>query len=127
MPVAVGMYLPFSLSAGMMCGGIIRWFVEKRTKNNEKVHKEAIDKGTLFTSGLIAGEGLMGILLAVFAVVGWNIDISGKFNIGQIGSLVMWFLMLALLVYVCFGKENLNLIWKKQKKAEEPKEEPSDE
>ena len=112
MPVAVGMYLPFSLSAGIMCGGVIRWFVEKRTKKNEKFNKDAVERGTLYTPGLIAGEGLMGILLAVFAVLHWDIDISSKFSIGQIGSLIMWALMLATLVYVCFGKKNLKMIVK---------------
>lgn len=112
MPVAVGMYLPFSLSAGIMCGGVIRWFVEKRTKKNEKFNKEAVERGTLYTSGLIAGEGLMGILLAVFAVLHWDIDISSKFSIGQIGALIMWALMLGTLLYVCFGKKNLKMIVK---------------
>lgn len=112
MPVAVGMYLPFSLSAGIMCGGVIRWFVEKRTQKNEKFNKEAVERGTLYTSGLIAGEGLMGILLAVFAVLHWDIDISSKFSIGQIGALIMWALMLGTLLYVCFGKKNLKMIVK---------------
>lgn len=112
MPVAVGMYLPFSLSAGIMCGGVIRWFVEKRTKKNEKFNKDAVERGTLYTSGLIAGEGLMGILLAVFAVLHWDIDISSKFSIGQIGALIMWALMLGTLLYVCFGKKNLKMIVK---------------
>ena len=113
MPVAVGMYLPFSLSAGIMCGGAIRWFVEKRTKGDEKTNKEAVERGTLYTSGLIAGEGLMGILLAVFAVAHWDVDISSKFSIGQIGSLIMWVLMLATLLYVCFGKQGLKKAAKK--------------
>lgn len=113
MPVAVGMYLPFSLSAGIMCGGVIRWFVEKRLKNNEKESKEAVERGVLYTSGLIAGEGLMGILLAVFAVAHLDIDFSSKFSIGQIGSLIMWALMLGTLVYVCFGKKGLKSAAKK--------------
>lgn len=130
MPVAVGMYLPFSLSAGIMCGGIIRWFVEKRTKKNEKFNKEAVERGTLYTSGLIAGEGLMGILLAVFAVLHWDIDISSKFSIGQIGSLIMWALMLGTLLYVCFGKKNLKRIVKNsdvQYDSEKTAEDASDE
>lgn len=105
MPVAVGMYLPFSLSAGIMCGGIIRWIVDRKTKKDETLGKEATERGTLFTSGLIAGEGLMGILLAVFAVVGWNIDLSGKFSLGQIGALVIWVALLAYLLYICLGKD----------------------
>ena len=130
MPVAVGMYLPFSLSAGIMCGGAIRWFVEKRTKKDEKFNKEAVERGTLYTSGLIAGEGLMGILLAVFAVLHWDIDISSKFSIGQIGSLIMWALMLATLLYVCFGKKNLKKIVKNsdvQYDSEKTAEDASDE
>ncbi|MBQ6784284.1 MAG: oligopeptide transporter, OPT family [Clostridia bacterium] len=130
MPVAVGMYLPFSLSAGIMCGGIIRWFVEKRTKKDEKFNKEAVERGTLYTSGLIAGEGLMGILLAVFAVLHWDIDISSKFSIGQIGSLIMWALMLGTLLYVCFGKKNLKRIVKNsdvQYDSEKTAEDASDE
>ena len=130
MPVAVGMYLPFSLSAGIMCGGIIRWFIEKRTKKNEKFNKEAVERGTLYTSGLIAGEGFMGILLAVFAVLHWDIDISSKFSIGQIGSLIMWALMLGTLLYVCFGKKNLKRIVKNsdvQYDSEKTAEDASDE
>lgn len=130
MPVAVGMYLPFSLSAGIMCGGLIRWFVEKRTQKNEKFNKEAVERGTLYTSGLIAGEGLMGILLAVFAVLHWDIDISSKFSIGQIGALIMWALMLATLLYVCFGKKNLKRIVKDsdvQYDSENTAEDTSDE
>ena len=68
MPFAVGMYLPFSLSAGIMAGGIVRIFVEKK-KGTEAEKKARTDRGLLFTSGMIAGEGIIGILLAVFAVV----------------------------------------------------------
>ena len=67
MPFAVGMYLPFSLSAGIMAGGVVRILVEKR-KGTEKEKKARTDRGLLFTSGMIAGEGIVGILLAVFAV-----------------------------------------------------------
>lgn len=106
MPFAVGMYLPLSLSAGIMCGGIVRWFVEKKAKKKEeKEHKEIVERGTLYTSGLIAGEGIMGVVLAGIAAAGGNIDVSGKFSIGQIGSLVMWALMLGSLIYVCLHKK----------------------
>ena len=64
LPVAVGMYLPFSLSAGIMAGGIVRWFMDRRKVSDEE-KKESVERGTLFTSGLIAGEGLMGVVLAV--------------------------------------------------------------
>ena len=69
LPFAVGMYLPFSLSAGIMAGGIVRWILERRKTDDEKEKKDSIERGTLFTSGLIAGEGLMGVILAILAVL----------------------------------------------------------
>ena len=53
MPFALGMYLPFSLSAGIMAGGAVRWIVE-RVKGSDEEKKERADRGVLFTSGLIA-------------------------------------------------------------------------
>ena len=41
----------------------------KNTSKKEEVKKEQIDRGVLYTSGLIAGEGLVGVLLAIFAVI----------------------------------------------------------
>lgn len=61
MPVAVGFYLPFYLSVPIVIGGVIRFLVE-RTKETKS---EASDTGVLYGSGLIAGEALMGITLAV--------------------------------------------------------------
>mgnify|MGYP005778779345 FL=1 len=104
MPFAVGMYLPFSLNAGIMCGGIVRFIMERR-KAPEQEKKEGIDRGILYTSGLIAGEGLMGVVLAVLAVVGVDkvVDVSGSFSIGNIGALVVFVLLLLSLVRVCLG------------------------
>ena len=104
MPFAVGMYLPFSLNAGIMCGGIVRFIMERR-KAPEREKKEGIDRGILYTSGLIAGEGLMGVVLAVLAVVGVDkvVDVSGSFSIGNIGALVVFVLLLLSLVRVCLG------------------------
>lgn len=62
LPFAVGMYLPIHLSAGIMLGGIIRLIIEKYRKNS-------VDRGILFSSGMIAGEGLVGIILAIMEVL----------------------------------------------------------
>ena len=69
MPVAVGMYLPFGLSTPILLGGLIAYFIEKqnRTDSNPKFHFE---NGILVSSGLIAGESLMGIILAFIAGAG---------------------------------------------------------
>lgn len=100
MPFAVGMYLPFSLSAGIMAGGIVRIFVEKK-KGTEAEKKARTDRGLLFTSGMIAGEGIIGILLAIFAVVKIDSKIILPFHLPQVGSLVLYIALLVLLYVVC--------------------------
>lgn len=109
MPFAVGMYLPFSLNAGIMAGGLVRLFMDKRNVS-EKEKKASVDHGILFTSGLIAGEGLMGVILAIFAVTKLDkiIDLSKKFSIGEIGSLIVFILLLLYLARVCIkgGKKS---------------------
>ncbi len=104
MPVAVGMYLPFSLSAGIMAGGAVRWIVE-RVKGSDEEKKERADRGVLFTSGLIAGEGIMGIVLAVLAVAGVDGKIALKFSLPQIGSLIIFALLLFGLFRLCIKKK----------------------
>ena len=69
MPIAVGMYLPFGLSTPILIGGLIAYFSTKRSKlANTDDH--VLQNGVLLSSGLIAGESLMGILLALFASAG---------------------------------------------------------
>ena len=103
MPFAVGMYLPFSLSAGIMAGGAVRWIVE-RVKGSDEEKKERADRGVLFTSGLIAGEGIMGILLAVLAVAGVDGKIQLPFALPQIGSLIIFVVLLFGLFKLCMKK-----------------------
>ena len=67
LPFAIGLYLPIHLSVPMMVGGVVRLFIEKKKKGDEQ--KGAVENGILYSSGLIAGEGLVGILLAVFAII----------------------------------------------------------
>lgn len=62
LPFAVGMYLPIYLSAGIMLGGVVRFLIDKFA---DKVS----EKGILVSSGMIAGEGLVGIILAILEVV----------------------------------------------------------
>ena len=104
MPFAVGMYLPFSLSAGIMAGGAVRFIVEK-IKGTDGEKKERGDRGVLFTSGLIAGEGIMGIVLAILAVAGVDSAIKLDFSLPQIGSLIIFIVLLFYLYKVCMKKE----------------------
>lgn len=93
LPVAIGLYLPLELSATIMVGGAARWFVDKRSSEKEK--KNEASGGILFCSGLIAGEGLVGILLAILTVVGVSdaLDLSGTVNLGLAGAVVLLVIM----------------------------------
>ena len=101
LPFAVGMYLPIYTTTGIMVGGVIR-FIFDRKKGTETEKKARANRGVLFASGMIAGEGLVGVLLAVFAFVG--VDISLKNGLNQIGSIVFFAILIAL--FVCMtGKK----------------------
>ena len=108
LPVAIGLYLPLELTSTIMIGGVIRWFVDKKKKNKEE-NAEA-NGGVLFCSGMIAGEGLIGILLAIFAVAGLGdvIDLSSTFSTGIIGGIVLMVIMI-----LCILKSSL---WSKNEK-----------
>lgn len=111
LPFAVGMYLPLSLNAGIMAGGLVRLVVEKKRGLSEEKKKAAIDGGILYTSGMIAGEGLVGILLAVFAVVELDLTkLLGGFSLGQIGAILIFLVVVigSLFKVTLFSKENKN-------------------
>ncbi len=113
LPFAIGLYLPIELSSCIMIGGILRWALEKKKYKSGEQKESAISNGVLCCSGMIAGEGLIGILLAVFAVVKVNgrslaeyIDLSGSVNLGQIGALVVLALViLSILKFTIWNKK----------------------
>ncbi len=98
LPVAIGIYLPFHLNAGIMAGGLVRLALEKRKYASESDKNNCIQSGILYTSGMIAGEGVVGIILAVFAVLNINMDISSKISLGNIGALIFFMGLLATIV-----------------------------
>ncbi len=112
LPFAIGIYLPVQLNACIMVGGIIRLFVD-RMKNKEKRERVTND-GILFCSGMIAGEGLVGILLALLAVLGVDkaIDISGMLNLPPWASNTGALLVFALVILSLLKFS----VWKKEKK-----------
>ena len=71
LPVAVGVYLPITTSAGMFAGGVVRWLVERSVRTDKRSLAEIESgPGVLFASGLIAGGAICGI--AVAAIAGWG-------------------------------------------------------
>jgi len=67
LPFAVGMYLPLYTMTPVFIGGMIRHIVDKKYKTEED--EKGKDQGILLGSGFIAGEGLMGVIIAIIAVV----------------------------------------------------------
>lgn len=107
MPFAIGLYLPIYLNASIMVGGVVRMFMDGRKKVDEKTKELQATDGTLYCAGMIAGEGLVGILLAILAVGGIDMDLSGSLNLGNIGGLALMIVMI-----LCLLKFSL---WKKSK------------
>lgn len=106
LPVSIGLYLPIHLSAPIFVGGMIRQLVESQKADTEEaaaLKKDRVDRGLLYSSGMIAGEGLIGILLAVLAVIpmrGGTVAqyIQLNFSLGNAGGIVFFiFLLLSFL------------------------------
>lgn len=87
LPFAIGVYLPVQLNACIMVGGLIRLALDKLNRKDEE-KKTIVNDGILFCSGMIAGEGLVGILLALLAVFGVDsaIDLSVKLGIPTVAA-----------------------------------------
>ena len=82
MSIAIGMYLPFYLSATIFLGGVLNHLVTRTahlrvdgalagqpSEKAIKSGKELVSRGTLLSAGLIAGEALMGVVVAAFIVL----------------------------------------------------------
>ena len=96
--VAVGLYLPFELDSSIFIGGLIAWLLEKgyqKAQNSTSVD-QAKNAGLLMASGLITGEALIGILIAVLTAVQWNFSISDD-PLG--GSLIGLLILTIILIY----------------------------
>ena len=107
MPFAIGLYLPIYLNATIMIGGVVRGLLDRRKGVDEKTKTAQSTDGTLYCAGMIAGEGLVGILLAVFAIFGISLDMSGIVNFGNIGGVVLMIIMILSLLKFS--------IWRKKK------------
>jgi putative OPT family oligopeptide transporter len=78
LPFALGLYLPIHLSAGVVIGGIVRVLVDRKFKFDAELLKKQTERGILLASGLVAGDAIMGIFIAIFTIAGW----SGAMAIG---------------------------------------------
>ena len=104
LPFALGLYLPIHLSIPIMVGGLIRFCVEKRKFKSETRRKEVVDNGVLYSSGMIAGEGIVGIILAICTVFGVNMSLDGV--LGNWGGLGFFAILIAVMFAFIFGGKN---------------------
>ena len=112
LPFAIGVYLPVQLSTCIMAGGLVRLGFDKMKRKDEE-KKQIVSDGILYCSGMIAGEGLVGIILAILAIFGVEqaIDVSKYMNVPEsisaVGSVgVFALIILSLLKFS---------VWKKRK------------
>jgi putative OPT family oligopeptide transporter len=118
LPVAIGIYLPFTLSIPIFSGGLIRLITDKILVNkfgniNEeessdwelaikikdiKPKEKTIRTGLLFTAGLVAGEALMGVIVAVTIVMGFNLSFFNNAPLWP--GLIIWLFIALLLAYI---------------------------
>ncbi len=118
LPVAIGIYLPFTLSTPIFCGGIIRYFTDKRIKKEYgsdegeeisdwelaikqteiKPRERILRTGLLFTAGLIAGEALTGVIVAFIIISGLDIVM---FEFPPIlPGILLWLFIATLVFYI---------------------------
>ena len=73
LPFAIGLYLPVTTSAPVIFGGLLAWLLGRR-----RLGDRARERGTLFASGLIAGDALIGVLLAFLSVTPLGVHPDGS-------------------------------------------------
>jgi uncharacterized oligopeptide transporter (OPT) family protein len=73
MPVAVGMYLPFGLAIPILAGGVLA-SLHSRGEKDETALDKRLHRGVLFSSGIIAGESLVGVVIALFVWLSLDIE-----------------------------------------------------
>ena len=113
LPIAIGIYLPISLSAPIMVGGLVRLIVEKMKYRNNDEKENAIQSGVLYSSGMIAGEGILGIILAVLAIIKIKgvaisemINLSNIINLGSVGGIAFFTLLtVSFFIFAFAGKK----------------------
>ncbi len=109
LPFAIGVYLTTQLSTCIMIGGLVRLYFDRRKAASEEEKNKTANRGVLYCSGMIAGEGLVGILLAVLAVLGVSdkLNLSSMLNLsasaGTIGSIIVFAVMILLVFRFALG------------------------
>jgi putative OPT family oligopeptide transporter len=98
---AVGIYLPLDLTVPIFLGGLLTHLVERAQRGAHGLDEERMHrKGVLYSAGLITGEALMGILIAIPIVLAKSADVlalPASFQFGEFVGLVMFAVIAGLL------------------------------
>lgn len=111
MPVALGIYLPLSLTTSMVVGGAVAAWVRRRD-NSEIVQEQ----GILAASGLIAGDACTGVVIALFAVIGW-ISTSKPSIFQNMVSLIVYIGIAIILAWITLRKIKKQKFHRRRKTA----------
>ncbi|MFH1679984.1 MAG: oligopeptide transporter, OPT family [Candidatus Eisenbacteria bacterium] len=104
MPVAVGIYLPLSLSTPILLGGIVSLLTRRRLRGRDAKEREAAgNRGLLFSSGLVAGEAVTGVLLALIIFLGKDLPVVWIDS--ALLSLLLFLATILLLGFATLGRE----------------------
>ncbi|MBB6214196.1 putative OPT family oligopeptide transporter [Anaerosolibacter carboniphilus] len=97
LPIAIGLYLPIHLTTTIFIGGLVRGILDIDFINfNDFERQEKIGSGILYASGLIAGEGIVGVILALLSVL--NIDTTIGLSVGGIGTIILFSFLVYMLI-----------------------------
>lgn len=100
----LGMFLPLQLNTPMLVGGLVSWFVGRSSKD-QKVCKERQDRGTLVSSGLIAGGALFGVFAAITIMCGVEVPENGNEFVPQVLGVVAYAAIIAYLYFSSKGRK----------------------
>jgi putative OPT family oligopeptide transporter len=107
--IAVGLYLPAQITAPLFAGGMARLLVDRlaaRKGETDAMRARRTERGVLFSSGLIAGEALVGLLLAVFTVTDMDFSLSDEPVLGPAWSCLGFLLLMSVLAKVTWLRKD---------------------
>jgi putative OPT family oligopeptide transporter len=103
LPFAVGIYLPLSTMTPIYVGGLLRYFIEKKSGKDQELRKNKSEKGVLIGSGFIAGEGIAMVGVAAYAFIKkakpQGIGLTWPGNAGDFVSLAAFFLLVIFIIF----------------------------
>ena len=97
---ALGMFIPLELNTPLLIGGAINWYVGSRSKD-QALNNARLEKGTLLSSGFIAGGALMGVVSAALRFAGVDLYQAdwAESQAAEVLAIVMYLALMAYLTY----------------------------